>query len=195
MEGGKFEYPQTYIGWTSKMGGKSKTPGGPSGTSIMTIWKLPGLEVALAKALNAHVVKATYVVTLGTATADRSRGLFARIEEGKGSAHAELGLLEDQSRIAFRTPNGNAKWQKVAQTKMAPPKDGDVVVRLAAPLAGGSDLFQLTSTSNVGGGLFHLGPDFQFLFTATLTDPVKYKTRVDAMIANASQAMVTLVKP
>ena len=91
LEGGLFEQPKSYIGWVSGMGGKSTTPGGPSVTTIAGIWKLPGLEVKLAKELNANVVKAFYVVNLGEAFADRKRELGARIvTTGEGSAAAQL---------------------------------------------------------------------------------------------------------
>ena len=181
------------------MGGKSVTPGGPSVVPSAAIWKMPGLEVQMAKALNAHVVKAFYVVTIGQATASRRRDRIATGPEspgqssGQGSAHAEVGLLADQTRIAFRTPDGNPKWQKVAVTKPAPAKDGDVVVRLAQSMAGSTDLFSMTSSSRLG-GLFSPGADFQFSFVATLTDPGAYRTEVQAMIGGANSAMTALVK-
>ncbi len=199
MEGSIFEQPKSYIGWVSGMGGKSVTPGGPSVTSIGTIWKIPGLEVQMAKELNAHVVKAFYVLTIGQASATRRRDRIATSnssgrESGQGSAAAEVGLLADQTRIAFRTPNGNAKWQKVPFNKPAPAKDGDVVVRLAQSLDGSSDFFSMTSSSKLG-SLFNPGADFQFSFTASLDDPAGYKAEVQAMIGAANGAMTALVKP
>ncbi|CAN5118821.1 hypothetical protein BH11PSE2_BH11PSE2_18260 [soil metagenome] len=198
VEGSRFEQPVSYIGWLSKLGGKSVTPGGPSITSIGTIWKLPSLEVQMAKSLNAHVVKAYYVVTLGQASAARHRDRIATTEStgresGRGSANAELGLMADQTRIAFRAPNGNDKWQKVSMTKPAPAKDGDVVVRLAQSLASDADLFSLTSSSRQG-SLFNPGADFQFSFVATLTNPNIYKAEVQSMIASADRSMTALVK-
>jgi len=196
MEGSRFEQPTSHIGWVSAMGGKSITPGGPSMTSIQSNWKQPGLEVQMAKDLNAHVVKAFYVVTIGTASATRSRELTPGstiTRTGNGSALAEVGLLADQTRIAFRSPNGNAKWQKVAVTKPAPAKDGDVVIRLADPMSGRSDLFSVTSSGSQG-GLLRPGADFQFSFVATLTDNAGYQKDVQGMIAAADQSMVALVK-
>lgn len=197
MEASIFEMPKSYIGWVSAMGGKSITPGGPSSTSIQGTWKLPGLEVQMAKSLNAHVVKAFYVVTLGQASAERQRDRIATVgspgfESAQGNARAQVGLLADQTRIAFRTPNGNNKWQKVAVNKPLPAKDGDVVVRLASPLTGSSDVFAMSSSSRLG-GLLTQGADFQFSYTAALTDPARYKAEVQTMIANASQSMATLV--
>lgn len=200
MEGSIFEQPKSYIGWVSSMGGKSITPGGPSMTSIQSTWKVPGLEVQLAKELNANVVKAFYVVTIGKAAAERRRERLNTgfdspgREGGSGTALAEAGLLADQTRIAFRTPNGNAKWQKVPVSRPMPAKDGDVVVRLAEPLFGSTDYFNMTSSSRLG-GLLSTGADFQFSFVATLNDPQAYGSEVKAMIGAANSAMTALVKP
>ena len=102
--------------------------------------------------------------------------------------------MADQTRIAFRTPNGNAKWQKVSMMKVAPAKDGDVVVRLAEPLQAGGHLFHLESSSREG-VLLTPGADFQFMFLATVTDPADYQRRVEALLNGANNAMVGLVKP
>ncbi|OYU69290.1 MAG: hypothetical protein CFE28_04290 [Alphaproteobacteria bacterium PA2] len=194
-EGSQFEQPKSYIGYLSRMGGASTTPGGPSMVSIGRIWALPSQEVQLAKALNAHVVKATYVVTLGETATSRKRTLGGyRIEENaKGQALAQVGLLADQTRISFRTADGNAKWQKVSYMKPAPAKDGDVVVRLAQSIEGGTDHFSLRSSSSQG-GLFNPGADFQFRFFADIKDPEGYAAEVNAMIADADKAMVELVR-
>jgi len=192
VEGSLFEQPKSYIGWMSGMGGKSITPGGPSVVSIGTIWKLPGLEVKLAKELNANVVKAFFVVNIGQASADRKRVLGE--SEGEGSAITQLSLVADQTRLAFRTPSGNPKWQKVPMTKPAPAKDGDVVVRLAAPMISDEKLFSVTGTSRLG-GIFSPGADFQFNFTAVLEEPKTYRIALDGMIASATASMVELVKP
>jgi hypothetical protein len=195
VEGSLFEQPKSYIGWIGGMGGKSTTPGGPSVVSIGTTWKLPGLEVKLAKELNANVVKAFYVVNIGEAFADRKRELGIRVvTTGEGSAAAQLSLVADQTRIAFRTPTGNPKWQKVSMMKPAPAKDGDVVVRLASPMFSDGDFFSVTGTSRLG-GIFAPGADFQFNFTASLTDAKGYGAAVDGMIASATASMLGLVKP
>ena len=135
------------------------------------------------------------VVNLAEAFADRKRQLGSRIvTTGEGSAAAQLSLVPDQTRIAFRTPTGNPKWQKVGFTKPAPAKDGDVVVRLAAPMINDGNFFSVTGTSRLG-GIFAPGADFQFNFTASLTDQKAYGAAVDGMIAAATGAMVGLVKP
>lgn len=209
MEAGPFAQPRSYIGWSSAMGGKSVTAGGPSLIGMTNAWKIPGLEVQLAKSLNANVVKAFYVVTLGKATARRSATFGAaggagniggwtpsgeRTVTGEGSAVVQVGLLSDQTRLAFRTPTGNAKWQKVSALKMVPAKDGDVVVRLAQSLEGGTDYFSVQSSSSQR-GLFQGGADFKFQFVASLGDPQGWGSDVVGMIQAADGAMTSLLKP
>jgi hypothetical protein len=220
---GAFQYPSmTYLNWISAFGGKSVTPGGPSIIQQGNAWKVPGLEVALAKELNAHVVKAYYVVSLGKAAAKRHTdfsvsdhsGFFTasdgslmmgnyktldRTVTGTGTALAQVGLVSEQSHIAFRAPNGNAKWQKVSMLAHAPaPKDGDVVVRLETPLFGSTDFFSVSegASAKMGSGLFSAAQkgDLNVNFTARITDPVGYGKEVSGMIAAANRAMLGLVK-
>ena len=221
-ETGNFVYPSTtYLGWISGFGGKSETANGLSIMKQANAWKVPGLEVALAKELDANVVKAYYVVSLGKAEAKRSTsfstsqhsGLFTyrgelysgnyttldRTVNGTGKAFAQVGLVADQSHIAFRTPAGNAKWQKVAMTKVVPPKDGDVVVRLAEPIEGGTDFFAVREgdIARAGGLMFSAQKrgDINVGFTARITDEGAYGKEVTGMIDAANKAMVALVKP
>ncbi len=179
-------------GWVSPMGMKSSTEGGPSMTSIATIYQLPGLEVALAKELNAHVVKATYLVTLGKTTAGIS-GRFTDFNTHAGEAFVQVGIRADQSRIAFRTPNGNAKWQSIARVKVAPAKDGDVVITLAQPLRGGSGFFNVQST-NLGKTSFSGGADMKFFFTVTIANAKAYQAEVTGLIKAAQKDLLALVK-
>lgn len=176
------------------MGMGSSTPGGPSLTSIASIYELPGLEADLAKELNAHVVKATYLVTLGSTTASIG-GRFTHNNEHTGTAFAQVGIKADQSRIAFRTPNGSHKWQNIGRGKNAPAKDGDVVVTLAAPLAGGTDFFTVTGSSK-GKGMLGLGggADKQFAFTVTIANADAYRAEVTGLIKLAQKDLLTLVK-
>jgi hypothetical protein len=210
METGPFtSVTKTYLGWTSAMGAKSITPGGPSLISLNNNWKIPGLEVQMAKDLNANVVKAFYVVTIGKAEVSRRQSFdtvsgvsfdgalvsgVQRTVSANGSAFAQLGLLPDQTRIAFRTPGGNAKWQKVSTGKPVPAKDGDVVVRLAEPMLGGTDFFSVTGASQQK-GLFGSGADFKFSFTVQVNDPAAYGREVVGMLTTADRAMIALVKP
>lgn len=201
MEGSPFESGVTsYLGWPSGWG-KSATPGGFSLMKAATFYKLPGMEVALAKSLNAHVVKAFYVVSIGSTTMDvghSSRGVTgnfgvrgtATTSTGTATANAQLSLLADQTRIAFRSPTGNAKWQKVNLNRPGPAKDGDVVVHLADTMLGGTDYFDVVNTENRGRG----GGVFKFAYSAMLNNPAAYQRDVQAMIATSTRSMLGLVK-
>lgn len=217
---GNFQYPSTsYLGWIGGFGGKSATANGLSIIKQANAWKVPGLEVALAKELNANIVKAYYVVSLGKADAKRSTsftvtpkaGMFSykgelyqgfynqttRTVTGSGQAFAQVGLVADQSHIAFRAPTGNAKWQKVAMTKIVPPKDGDVVVRITSPLLGSTDFFDVRQADfkRAGGLVFssQKRADINLSFEARITDPQAYGKEVTGMIDAANQAMLALV--
>lgn len=220
-ETGNFVYPSTtYLSWIGGFGGKSATPDGLSIMKQANAWKVPGLEVALAKELNANIVKAYYVVSLGKADAKRSTsysvsqhsGFFTdssgalnmgswnqldRKVTGAGSALAQVGLVSDQTHIAFRTPDGNAKWQKVAMTKIVPPKDGDVVVRIAEPVMGSTDYFDVRQGDfqRSGGLMFSAQKrgDINLQFNATIADEAGYGKEVTGMIEAANRAMLALV--
>ena len=83
-------------------------------------------------------------------------------------------------------------------TKVVPPKDGDVVVRLAAPIAGGTEYFELTPTDfkRSGGLMFSAQKraDINLMFEASIIDPPGYGKEVTAMIGAANQSMLALVK-
>jgi hypothetical protein len=208
LEGGIFAGAKSHIGWTSQFTAKSVTPGGPSTMSIGNSWKIPGMETALAKELNAHVVKATYVVTLGRATSKRSRTLnihsssmaygtsASEVITATANAFAEPSLLADQTHISFRTANGTGKWQKVSMTKIEPPKDGDVSVHLGTTMLGATDYFSMVSDGGKRKENFlGQGPTkIKFMYFATLTDPQGYMAEIGAMIAAANTHMLALVK-
>jgi hypothetical protein len=208
LEGGLFAGPTSYIGWTSKFMAKSVTPGGPSATSVGDNWKIPGMETALAKELNAHVVKASYVVTLGKAMSKRSRSLTIHsssmaygtsssdVVTATANAYAEPSLLAEQTHISFRAPNGSGKWQKTSMTKIAPPKDGDVTVHLGTSMIGATDYFSLASDGGKRKDSFlsQDAPKFKFMYFASLTDPQGYMAEIGAMIAAANTHMLALVK-
>lgn len=199
-EVGTFPYPFKGVikGWSSE-----KT-GGLTATSTYYTADLPKLEVALAKELNAHVVKATYLVTLGSAKAGVSGRMFRAGSANTGSSvtnthtaqiSPQVGIRATHTRIAFRTPTGNPKGQTTSRSKPVPAKDGDVVVTLAQPVLGATDLFSFTSASQ-GKGVWGLAPgaDMKFTFTATLTDPKAYHDEVVAMVKAAQKDMLALVK-
>lgn len=219
-ETGKFGMPSKTLikGWVGGFGGKSSTEGGPSSISIGEIYELPGLEVALAKELNANLVKATYVVTLGStkATAKSSyggsnaaMGTTSFNQSYTGQAFVQVGLLAGQSRIAFRTPAANAKGESAPGgytanfgNNAAPAKDGDVVVTLSESLSGGTDFISVAEPdtkqkSLIGGLMGGLGggADMQYTFNAKVSDPVAYRAEVVGMVKVAQRDMLTLVKP
>ena len=213
LETGKFsaQLKSLIKGWVGGFGQKSSTEGGPSGISIGEIYALPGLEVDLAKELNAHLVKATYVVTLGSTSASVDR--FSSISHNKhqGTAFAQVGLMAGQSRIAFRSPSANAKGESAPGgytsnfgANASPAKDGDVVVSFSGSLAGGTDFFKLVEPqAKQKPGLFgallgaSLGTsaDTQFTFTATITESSAYRAEVVGMVKAAQREMLNLVKP
>ena len=203
-ETGKFSTPAKPLieGWSKS------TPGGPTVTTTYGTNELPGLEVALAKELNAHVFKANYVVTLGSASAAVDRFSSAHKNTYSGTAFAQVGLLAGQSRIAFRTPSANTKGEAASRgytenfgNKAAPAKDGDVVVALAESVGGGTDFFELkepqVKTGGLLGGLmsgFGTGADKQFTFIVSISDPAAYKAEVVSMVTRAQRDMLALVK-
>ena len=204
-ETGKFSTPaKTLIeGWSKS------TPGGPTVTSTYGTYELPGLEVALAKELNAHVFKANYVVTLGSTSAAVDRFSSSYHNTYSGTAFAQVGLLAGQSRIAFRTPTANTKGETASRgytenfgNKAAPAKDGNVVVALAEPIGGGTDFFELQKPQVKSGGMlgglmsgFGTGADKQFTFIVSITDPAAYKAEVVSMVKMAQRDMLNLARP
>ncbi len=212
VEAGKFAMQKkTYIpAWVSRMGMGSSTPGGPSGISESEIYELPGLEVALAKALDAHLVKATFVVTLGSATAAVDRFSSTHRNTYSGNAFAQVGLLAGQTRLAFRSPGANGKGEEASRAyaanfgdKASPAKDGNVVVALAESLTGGTDMFKLQAPEapktqsvlgSLMGGLGGTGADKQFVYTASISDAPAYQAEVLGMAGAAQRAMLALVK-
>lgn len=220
-ETGKFGQPTKSLinDWISRMGGKSSTEGGPSSITIAEIYALPGLEVDMCKELNAHVVKATYVVTLGstksaverfTGTHQDIRGNTGFSSTHTGNAYAQVGLLAGQSRIAFRTSAAKTGGESSSGSYTAnfgnnapAAKDGNVVVTLAESLAGGSDFFSLAGGEKKDGGvgsflfgkvLGGTGADTQFEFTASISDPAAYRAEVVGMVKQAQRDMLVLVK-
>jgi hypothetical protein len=207
VETGKFATPSKNLikGWIGGMGGKSSTEGGPSSTSVAKTWDLPGLEVALAQELNANLVKATYVVTMGSTKAAVDRFSSTHHNTYTGSAFVQVGLRPDQTRIAFRTPAANPKGESAPGgykanfgTNSPPAKDGDVVVSLTAPLLGGTDFFALEGGEKKGGMAKMLGvrpgADAQFVYTASISDAAAYREEVVGMVKVAQRDMLGLVK-
>ncbi|HNJ47878.1 MAG TPA: hypothetical protein PK479_05575, partial [Novosphingobium sp.] len=85
---------------------------------------------------------------------------------------------------------------KVAMTKIVPPKDGDVVVRITEPVIGGTDWFALSEGEwQKAGGLFSMQKraDINGLVLVSLIDPQGYAQDVAAMMYLANAAMLGLV--
>jgi hypothetical protein len=211
VETGKFNAQMKSLikGWIGGFGQKSSTEGGPSGISIGEIYGLPGLEVDLAKELNANLVKATYVVTMGSAKAAVDRFSSTSHNTYTGSAFAQVGLREGQTRIAFRTPSANPKGESSPGgytanfgNNASPAKDGNVVVSLGEPLLGGTDFFAVTAPavkkptllSGLMGAGFGNGADVQFTFIASVSDPAAYRAEVVGMAKMVQRDMLALVK-
>ena len=206
LESGKFttQIKSLIKGWVGTFG-KSSTEGGPSNIRSGENYALPGLEVNLAKELNAHLIKATYVITLGSTKAAVDRFSSRTHNSYTGSAFAQVGLLAGQSRIAFRTATANPKGESASGGYMAnfgnnagPAKDGNVVVALGEFLNGGTDFFTVTGGAKPGGLAGFLGvrpgADAQFEFTAAISDPAAYREEVVSMVKLAQREMLTLVK-
>lgn len=211
-ETGKFGMPTKSLinGWVSGFTKKSSTEGGPSSISVGEIYALPGLEVDLAKELNASLVKATYVVTLGSAKASVDRFSSTSHNKYTGSAFAQVGLMAGQSRIAFRTPGASAKGESAPGgytanfgSSASPAKDGNVVMSFRESLAGGTDFFSIATPETKAkpsllgaalGASFGTGADAQATFTASIADPVAYRTEVVSMVKMAQRNMLALVK-
>ena len=190
--------------------GNSTTDGGPKVTGLSSSWDLPGLEVELAQALNAHLLKATYVVTLGrteakidhafTGAMRYSGGGSANREldktvDAKGQAFAQVGLHAAQTRLAFRTASGVKKGQVAPRFQDAPPaKDGDVVVALAEPLLGGNDFLNMKAHAQEKRGLFSGGAGNQFTFDITIQDADAYASEVVGLVGVAQKELLSLLK-
>jgi hypothetical protein len=211
-ETGKFSSPTKNLikGWVGGWGAKSSTEGGPSSITIAEIYALPGLEVNLAKELNANLVKATYVVTLGSTKAAVDRFASTTQNHYSASAYAQVGLMAGQSRIAFRTPTANTKGESPPGgyasnfgNNASPAKDGNVVVTFSESLAGGTDFLAMGASDmkakpkllgTLLGANSGTGADAQAVFTAVISDPAAYHADVLAMVKLAQRDMLSLLK-
>ncbi|MFO1390522.1 hypothetical protein [Cellvibrio sp.] len=186
----------TYIpGWVKQVpfNGGSSTEGGPKFSLGVGAWKVPDLETKLAKELNAHVLKANFVLTLGkldlsvahdySVEGDQYQGTNSTTttETTSGTASAGLGVQEWQSRIAFRTADG--KSQKPGKNdKGQSAKDGDVVVTIDKPVAAISNFFSLAN-----------GKELEAV--VSITDAALFSKVAVNLIATEQKKMLDLVKP
>ena len=200
-QGDFFENGQrkSYIsGWIRNipMSGGSSTDGGPKFTLASSAWKGPDLEAKMAQELNAAVVKANYIVTLGRVDLSVSHD-YVWAEKGadalgrdtstntvttttSGTASAALGLRGGQSRLAFRLAGG--KSQKAAKGEPYQlPRDGDVVLTIDRAVPGLA-------------GYFDLQPGGKLEMVATLRDKERFATDSAAMIGTEQKKMLDLVR-
>ena len=159
-----------------------------------------GWEVDLAKALNAHVLKAWYLVGFGTATASTDWGRdIGFTATSRAGATAMLYLRDEETRLALRTPDGDRGYARES-SRIHPitggyrPYDGDVVLRLDETLTGLADFLAEGGVQKAepasGGFLGMLGSAARGL-TATVNDS-SFKTQVDPeRFADAAAGMVS----
>lgn len=115
-----------------------------------------GREVEIAKALNAHVLKAWYVVGFGSATAETDwdgkestmsvGGFTTTTTTGatqRTGAAAQMYLREGGTRLALRHPNGDTAHARSARfgtfNSQQHAYDGDLVLRLDEAVVGSAD--------------------------------------------------------
>jgi hypothetical protein len=158
-----------------------------------------GWEVDLAKALNAHVLKAWYLIGFGNASAStdwgRQTGQTATSHAG---ASAVMYLRDEQTRIALRTPDGDRSYARESKRINAltggyRPFDGDVVLRLDESVFGAADFLAeggvQKNDESKGGFLGMLGSAARGL-TGTVNDS-SFKTQVEPQrFADSATEMV-----
>jgi hypothetical protein len=126
----------------------------PDGFGQSRKYDLPKLEVELAKSLNAHLLKAWTVIGFGSASASSERDWSAfrtsvnhlgektshTSTNFKGEGDALFSVGEHQTRLAIRLADGKADGHAgmVTRGPKLAPTDGDIVIKLAAPVLGGN---------------------------------------------------------
>ncbi|MEO3692193.1 hypothetical protein [Roseateles paludis] len=168
-----------------------------------------GWEVDLAKSLNAHLVRAWYLVGFGGATAATdwdaiNTAHFSTTATSRTGASAAMYIREGQTRIAFRTPDGDRAYARESSRISAlrggyRAYDGDVVVRLDETLPGQMDFLaeggvQKTEEDKPSGFLGMLSGAAKSLSGTTADN--SYKTQVDPQrFADAAVELVGAVQP
>ena len=121
----------------------------PSAMARSRTFDLPQLEIDLAKALNAHVVKAWTVVRFSSVDAESRRDWTYQSEsydiagnkttmgatDYKATSAAQLGVREYQTHLAVRVATGKPDFKpSFATGGKAPARDGDIVITLVSPI-------------------------------------------------------------
>ena len=193
---------------------------------------LPELEIQLAKSLNAHVLKAWTVLGFGGASASSERdwGAFHTTVNGptfanpngsktthtatnfKAEGNSLLSVMEHQTRLSVRVADGKPMGYAGMMERGAKiaPTDGDVVIKLAAPVLGGNSFFTVskgtapaaTGASGAaaglgalfgGGGLGTARGGASFDFETKISDPFAYGATAVLAIGTAHDGMVALM--
>jgi hypothetical protein len=199
---------------------------GPDGVGLSRKYDIPNLEIALAKSLNAHVVKAWTLVGFGSASASSERDWSAfrtsvnhagdktshTSTNYKSEGEALLSIAEHQTRLSVRIADGKAMGYAgmMSRGPKIAPTDGDVVMKLAAPVLGGNSFFSVDKgdkpeeTGAMGvvkglGSLFGGKPTglgrggAGFYFETKITNPDLYRDTAVVAIGAAHDGLVGLM--
>lgn len=172
-----------------------------------------GLEVDLAKALNAHVLKAWYLVGFGQASAETdydavNTAHYSTTATSRTGATAQMYVRDEQTRIAVRLPDGDRGYARESKRISAlsggyRPYDGDVVVRLDEMLPGLADFLAAGGVSNATaerptgflgsllGGLAGTVADQSY---KTTVDPQRFADNAAAMVSAVQALLVAQLK-
>ncbi len=150
---------------------------------------VPGFEIDIAKALDAAVVKVwQYVyftqIEAGVSQEGLAGTVGGRVVSYNAKAKSVVRIGEQKTRLSFRLPNSTNKARNTPATWL--PKDGDVVVHLAKPMLVGDQYFDVVDSA----ASTSLAGTQRFDFTASLTDPVAYRTDVSKAIGEALGGLV-----
>jgi hypothetical protein len=183
----------------------------PGGFEMSRKYDLPKLEVELAKALNAHVLKAWTVVGFGGASAGSERDWGVPTDmvrvQFKGGADALLSLIEHQTRLAIRLADGNLTGYTGMRERGAKiaPTDGDIVIKLSSAVLGGNSFFNVDKggTADTSGAMAvakGLGALFgggrgqeSFHFETRIANPADYRDSAVRVIGATHDGFVGLL--
>ncbi len=159
------------------------------------MYYVPGYEIDLALALDAVVVKAWQFVNFTQLSADVNRegwagGVGGSTVTYSAEAKTAVRLREEKTRLSFRLPTSTDRARNTP--KITKPQDGDVVVTLAKPMLIGTQHYSIEDSGAKSGQWIGeaLGKK-KFNFSATLSDPITYKSEVSKAINQTLGGLVT----
>jgi hypothetical protein len=190
----------------------------PGGFEQSRRYGLPDLEVQLAKALNAHVLKAWTVVGFGGASASSERdwgafrtsvnpagGVTSHTSTNfKAEGNSLFSVVEHQTRLSVRLADGKPMGYAGMMERGAKiaPTDGDVVIKMAAPVLGGNSFFTVSkgtapAATGVAGAAAGLGALFGGgggggLGTARGSASFDFETRISDSLAYGATAVIAI---